>query len=225
MNITEEMVERAAKDLYERQYKEPTWHDLGPVQETYRRRARAALEAALTEDDTDCAVDVSAAIRAQGKEQGSVSDIEQEARVEVDRLMGWKHLRKYGRQSAEWMDSLRDGIVRVVLEASEWCWSRRMFRPELATGGDGHELDRWKQIEGAAAAEADSEWEYGRKGRFVVGGEDAADDYCYGELDISQTGIRFLNTEERDEPIETRVHYYLVRRRKAGPWEPMEVPS
>lgn len=26
---------------------------------------------------------------------------------------------------------------------SEWCWSRRMFRPELSNAGDGREFDRW----------------------------------------------------------------------------------
>ncbi len=41
------------------------------------------------------------------------------ARDVIDRTFGWKHLRKYGRMSEEWMDKLRDGLARNVLAFEE----------------------------------------------------------------------------------------------------------
>jgi hypothetical protein len=37
-----------------------------------------------------------------------------DAAEQIDRLMGWKHLRKHGGMSAEWMDAVRDAIVRIT---------------------------------------------------------------------------------------------------------------
>lgn len=42
-----------------------------------------------------------------------------QARDAIDRTFGWKHLRKYGRMSEEWMDKLRDGLARNVLASEE----------------------------------------------------------------------------------------------------------
>ncbi len=39
--------------------------------------------------------------------------------AEVDRLLGWQHLRKYAGMTEVWMDKLRDGVVRVVLTRIE----------------------------------------------------------------------------------------------------------
>ncbi|WP_336652976.1 MULTISPECIES: hypothetical protein [unclassified Leucobacter] len=37
------------------------------------------------------------------------------ARNVIDRMFGWKHLRKYGHMSESWMDQLRDGIAQAIL--------------------------------------------------------------------------------------------------------------
>lgn len=43
---------------------------------------------------------------------------EVEARSAVDRITGWKHLRRYSGMSPKWMDQVRDAIVRAALEAA-----------------------------------------------------------------------------------------------------------
>lgn len=48
----------------------------------------------------------------------SENDREMLARDVIDRMFGWKHLRKYGTMSKEWMDKLRDGLARAIVHST-----------------------------------------------------------------------------------------------------------
>ena len=67
-------------------------------------------------------------------------------------------------------------------------------------------------------------WEYGAEGAFVESGE-VYEHIAQRSRERAEGNIRIYNKAEEDEPLGTRCHYSLVRRRvmTPGPWE--QVPD
>lgn len=87
-----------------------------PTAEQIVAEASTAYTPLLDEE----AAHIVSALRAAGRLVGDPTEeqIELEffrARDVIDRTFGWKHLRRYGRMSEEWMDRLRDGIARAII--------------------------------------------------------------------------------------------------------------
>ncbi len=71
----------------------------------------------------------------------------EEARDSVDRIGGWKHLRKFSGMSAEWMDVLRDAIICRVADALGEVRPRGTVTPTPEEWAAQMDAERARQVE------------------------------------------------------------------------------
>ncbi|MEV8336992.1 hypothetical protein [Leucobacter sp. NPDC077196] len=130
---TEEQIEAAARVIYDEATAlvPDAWEREEESEKTYwRGQAKRVLVAALSASSPANPADEhhhAEEREAKGEDHAATVTGEAgpsdarlaQARDVIDRTFGWKHLRKYGHMSEEWMDKLRDGLARNVLAFEE----------------------------------------------------------------------------------------------------------